>query len=836
MNNNLSNAIQRYFDKHRIVFWYDEKSELRHEYESLSLPGVEKIELHNDEFAVKYRILRAQPDQKFLIYQYGPKPVGEKNWLLDVLLANVEFSADQISLWMNELGLAPGLWNLVQEHFEFFTDEHRRYALKARLAPDDDGKLIRTKMLAVCVDADIDNRTESVLEVLLDELAQDGSVKFELIRQCNLDAFLWNRIEVQFGYVSAHPGVKDFAITLFRSCYFAGLDSAADKSPALTQDAVVFLKRWRDSVRHRAAFETLSNRCADILGIERDLQTRDLRTLVEIDFFLLIDQKILSALAQQILARTLSAGDCAKIIWRRRSTHWYAEFENHYEALSFASQFMSELDAADLHLDSLADGIRKYQNTWYRLDRLYRKFVYHVRLTRSGNLLAALSERLDNLYSNNFLRPLTDRWQPFVDAAPAWDIPPFPRQSQFFERYIAPYLDTKNKVAVIISDALRYEIGQELVTLIEQGEGYSAESEPMLAMLPGYTQLGMAALLPHKTLTLLPDGNVQVDGQLSAGLENRTKILAGAVEKGSIALRAEDLLAMNRDTYREVTRGAQVVYVYHNRIDHTGDDKMSETQVFDAVETAFQEIRLLLKKLHDSYFANVIVTADHGFIYQNQSLDESEFSLQDAAGDEIQFRNRRFVIGKGLESNPSFKRFDAAALGLTGDYQVLLPKSISRLRVQGSGSRYVHGGASLQEILLPVIQVNKKRSQDVSLVEVDVITSSSSIITSGQLSIAFYQTEPISPKLQPRILRAGIFSADDVLLSDSHTLTFDFTSENPREREVRQQFVLSSKAEAVNNQTVYLKLEEPVQGTTHHQVYKSFDYQLRKSFTVDFDF
>jgi tRNA G10 N-methylase Trm11 len=46
-------AITRLFDRHRIVFWYDEKRELRPEYESLSLSSVEKIELRNNEYAVK---------------------------------------------------------------------------------------------------------------------------------------------------------------------------------------------------------------------------------------------------------------------------------------------------------------------------------------------------------------------------------------------------------------------------------------------------------------------------------------------------------------------------------------------------------------------------------------------------------------------------------------------------------------------------------------------------------------------------------------------------------------------------------------------------------------
>src|SRR5687768_4127857 len=198
----IAQAITRLFDKHRIVFWYDEKKELRDKYDSLWLAGIEKIEVANNEYGIKHLILREKPSQKFLLYHEGPQPDDLNNWLLDILLAQGVFSADQLSLWMNELELPPSLWNLVQEHIEFFKDDKRRLALKSRLEKDDSHPAIRTKMLAVCVNSDAENRLESVLEVLLAELTEHKWAKFDLIQQCNLDSFLWSRLEAQFGYKS----------------------------------------------------------------------------------------------------------------------------------------------------------------------------------------------------------------------------------------------------------------------------------------------------------------------------------------------------------------------------------------------------------------------------------------------------------------------------------------------------------------------------------------------------------------------------------------------------------------------------------------------------------
>ncbi len=232
----------------------------------------------------------------------------------------------------------------------------------------------------------------------------------------------------------------------------------------------------------------------------------------------------------------------------------------------------------------------------------------------------------------------------------------------------------------------------------------------------------------------------------------------------------------------------------------------------------------------------MLLTSDHGFIYQNRVLDESDFSGGVVEGEQIRFRNRRFVLGKGLKPAPGLKKFKSAELGLAGNMDVLIPKSINRLRIKGAGSRFVHGGASLQEVVIPVVRINKKRRSDISSVEVDILRGGTSVITSGQLALVFYQTEPSTEKVQPRTLRAGIYTQDGELISDLHDLVFDFVSDNPRERELQLRFVLTRKAEEANGQEVILKLEEKVAGTSHYKEYKTLTYLMRRSFTSDFDF
>ena len=832
MENRIAQALTKLFDRHRIVFWYDAKQELRDDFEALQLPGVEKLELINNEYGIKYKLLREQPEQKFLLYREGPQPADLDNWLLDVQLAHGEFRTDQVAIWLSELELGLEFTDVVQVHAEFFQAIKRKDALKKLLKADDTAGQIRLKMLAVCTGSE--PRMDAVVENLLQELADSRDEKIKLIGRCSLDGFLWEQMTRCYGYKSDEPGIRDFAIELFKSCYAMGTDGHVK----LTGDALVFLKRWKDSRQFEGSFETLSGECAEVLGIEQDLAKRDFRELIELDYFRLIGQKIISDLVRAVAARTASSGDVAIWVRQRRQGHWYREYRHLYEAVDYAAQFTHALGEAKLAMDSLAEGVQRYSRFWYQLDQLYRKFTYHVRMSGQASLMGSLTEQIENLYSNNYLLKLGDRFQTFVDAASKWEAFPVRKQKEFFEHWVRPFLRKDNKVCVIISDAMRYEIGDELLSLIRQEDRYSAELEPALSMLPSYTQLGMAALLPNKALAIADNetGTVLVDGQSSQGTANRIKILGQAISQRATACKADELMAMKGDDCRALVRDHDVIYVYHNRIDATGDKRESEERVFEAVEETLQELIRLIKKLTGANANNLLVTSDHGFIYQNRAIDESDFSGVDAEGEQILFRDRRFVLGKGLAEASSLHKFTPEQLGLAGEVEVQIPKSINRLRLKGSGSRFVHGGASLQEVVIPVLKINKKRQSDVTAVEVDILRGASSVITSGQLAVTMYQAGPVTDKIQPRVLRAGIYTEAGDLISDSHDLTFDLSSDNPRERELQVRFVLTRKADEANGQEVILRLEEKHAGTSHYKEYKSLRYLMRRSFTSDFDF
>lgn len=834
MTDRIAKALTNLFEKHRIVFWYDAKRELRDEYEGLQLDGIEKVEITNNEFGLKHRMLRQEPDRKFLVYKHGPEPERNiDNWLLDVQLSHGIFRTDQTSIWLSELGLGMAFAELVKDHEEFFRAAKRIEALKRIMKPEDTPAALRMRMLFGCAAGE--GTFDSVVENLLADLADDRDERLKLIQRCRLDKYLWQQVERHYGYKSQKPDLGDFAIELFKSCYAM----ANSEDARLSSEALIFFRRWKNNRHHEAAFEKLSDDYSDILNIRNDLSQRDYRKLGDTDFFREIDREIIRQLVHAIAKQTASWSEVQGLIKQRQTSHWFDEFEHLYKAIGFGAEFLQSMTQVTLGMTSLAEGINRYTGAWYRIDQLYRKFVFHMQRSAQASLMAPLFERIENLYVNSYLLKLNDAWQMQVDACQTWTCDGVSPQRQFFAKHVRSFRSKDYKICVIISDALRYEIADELLASVRALDRYDAELTPMLGSLPSYTQLGMASLLPNASLAIAENdsGTVIVDGTSSQGLVNRQRLLEGGSRgDATTALRAEDFMDMKGDEARALLREHDILYIYHNRIDATGDKRVSEERVFEAVEDTLDELIKIIKKLTGANANNIIVTADHGFLYQHGPLEESDFSSSDVSGRDVLFRDRRFVIGRGFKEQPGFKRFSARELGLEGDLDLLFPKSINRLRLKGSGSRYVHGGVSLQEIVVPVVTINKKRQSDTAAVDVEIVGSANQTITSGQHSVMLYQSTSVSDKIQPRRLRIGIYSQSGELISDSHEMLFDFRSDNAREREVRLRLLLSKQADQYNGQEVILKLEEQHGTTSHYKEYRTSRYMLRRSFTSDFDF
>ena len=827
----IHESLDQVVQQERLVFWYDPKGEWRKEYDSYLSDSVTKLELQNNEFGVKVRILsKESAGTRFLIYSPSRRPPDMENWLLDLLMQGYEFKADRASLAVQAVGLPYEFLTLAEQHANFFRDQRQVQSLKELLLKGDEEPQIRLKMIAIL------SKTEVEVDAVLLEFLKRASFSDmfdpvqERLESSNLLDYFWKEVGRVFGYLPQEASIHDFAVTLFRTA------NPLDPTTALNDHSKPFLQRWKDSQAHRASFERWSRDLERELGITDRLASGGKRIeLGESDAFESFDKYVLHSLCGDFEAgaegRKIREG-----IQRRRSSFWYGQYEHGYEVINQAVELRELLKSAELSAESIDSGIERYMASWWKIDRAYRKARFHLRKFAQVNLMERIEAWIEKSYVNNFLLPLGDRWSDKIRELESWKSGVIPSQRAFFKTHVQPYHEKNQTVFVIISDALRYEAAMEFAEIMNSENRYTTESSAILASLPSYTQLGMASLLPGSELRIHPEekGEVSVNGLSATGTKAREEILKKASEGKGRALQAEIFLEMNTKTEgRALMRDYDLIYIYHNTIDKAGDGVTTEMKTVEAVEQAFNELTQIVKKVININGSNILLTADHGFLFQQDQIDDGDLIPYPPA-DEWMIQNRRFAIGKGIKESANNKVFTAAQLGLPGEWQCSFPLALGRYPVQGSGKRYVHGGVSLQEVIVPVVRISKKRADDMGRVGVEFINVPARV-TTGQVAFSIYQEKPITTKLLPRTLRVGLYAEDGTALSEIKTMECDSKDEEGRNREKSVILVLSHAADGHNNQTVQVRLEETLPGTAQTIIYKSHPIRIQKPFTSDFD-
>jgi uncharacterized protein (TIGR02687 family) len=408
-------------------------------------------------------------------------------------------------------------------------------------------------------------------------------------------------------------------------------------------------------------------------------------------------------------------------------------------------------------------------------------------------------------------------------------------------RYVHAPLSSKGlkRLFVVVSDALRYEAARDFADRLndQAGKGWQAEVDALLGALPTFTQLGMAALLPGAQLGLNPsDATALVDGQSATGTENRDKLLKAHSNGRAKAILSEDFLSLATSKEgAELTRDHDLIVIYHNRIDRIGDKRESEADTCQAVEQTFDDLELILRKIASLKGSQAVITADHGFLFQQEPIDAND-RAQFPTAKELSFKNRRFALGQGIKATAGQKVFTAEELGLSGHWQAVFPLGLDRFPRSGSGSRFVHGGTSLQEVVVPVIRLKRERRDESRPVEVQILRMPAKI-TTGKLSFGLFQLEPVEPRKRlPLQLRIGLYAkADGALLCAHRTVLLDSAASEAREREQQVALELSNAANDYNNQTLELRLEQQLEGVATPIPYKTVELKLQRPFGSDFD-
>jgi uncharacterized protein (TIGR02687 family) len=360
------------------------------------------------------------------------------------------------------------------------------------------------------------------------------------------------------------------------------------------------------------------------------------------------------------------------------------------------------------------------------------------------------------------------------------------------------------KIYVIISDAFRYECAEELKRELNSesrrgGQGLlQAELIAQLGVVPSYTALGMASLLPHEKLYYKetnPNADVLlVDGNSSAGLNNRANVLS---KVDGTAFKADEFIKLGKDAGREAVRDYRVIYIYHNVVDATGDAAATEGETFKAVRQTIADLKSHVNFIINSLSGSqIFITADHGFLYQENAPEALDRSTLEIKSDQVLKRKKRYVINPQIEEQENAWRGNISKTAkIAGEMQFLIPKGANRFHFSG-GARFVHGGAMPQEIAVPLITVKKLRGKtaersSVSQVGVTLLGNLTRIVNNVQ-RFEFIQTEKVSERVLPRTLKISLRDDQGKIISNEETVTFDSNSDSMDDRRKNVQLTLRS--------------------------------------------
>lgn len=830
----IREKLQQLFAVSRIVFWYDPGEDFKDTVEELVPTDVLVLHLTDrNAFRTKIQLEHEDSIGKYLVYAPFAKPDVRENHLEDTLLYSKEFYADQLSYFMANARIPVRLRPAVEKlrPFLFGPKTHSNKKLRAEAAKRREDFLERARdfdwmtaedkvmyRVAICTLVEARNTTvDDLFYGLFAGSEEEMNSRMDAIRHFDLEPVLWGLCRERFGYEEANPTLDHFILSLFAVNTFR---DHLDKIPQKWNQYVtaglknrvnncsVLLDNMMNHVLYQDRFDSLSQKAAqDLDAVHVLVEKLDLSYFLSIASFACLDELFIQWVNDRLVSLDTQAEmeglSLEELCKKRLSLHFGEKFRAEYTMLLAGRKLLELQNYAPRNtLQELTDSYCR--NDW-QADAEYRHFVtaYDAVEGERAGQFDTLRNMILNLYQNEFLEPLLLHWNEAYREAYQREVVPF--QKNFYQDEVAP---VKEKVAVLISDAFRLEAARELAEKFRNDENCTVEEKVRMAPLPSVTFLGMAELLPHEKLELAHETSAKVflDGKPCASTNQREKILQ-ARNLHSAAIDYDSLLALKATELKNFSAGKEVIYIYHNRIDATGEAPKTESSVFHAVQQTIEELFRLVKRL--SRTGNIyrfLVTADHGFLYSRGKLQEAD-KLEVGDAGNIWMKDRRFLLTdrpverEGVYSVPLGKMLDNQ-----DDRYVVLAKGMSVFKASG-GMNYVHGGSSPQELLVPCLFISTKKGIVDTVDAKPKLISDFSIrkISNYHVKLGFYQDQPVSDVVKAAAYKVHFETGSGELISNEPLYRAESRAVKQSERVFTLEFDLQ-KRNYDANQRYYLKI------------------------------
>lgn len=827
--NGARKEIARIFEKssgeRKVVFWYDAPAIFKEDILADNYDCCKVLVCDKNEFSIKKTIEHDDPDSNYLVYIPFEKPENSENWLLDVLLYSEEYYADTVALTMRRLNLTNNdLRRVIERHSKFFDAEARTKKLGSYIEINDEMKPEELMMAMMSVLTKASNRSiESVLtELVLDD--KSGN-KYADIVKYGLEDFLWDEICRYYNYegdLKIESLSKKFMFTAFldQAPGIDNLPSFYDQhtiNGAGKMDAKFFV----DKIKLDKRYAQFQSDIAVELKIDGILSARDIISVQSADVFECIDTFIIRKISESLLSGSLDYDAFERVISNRMNSMWYEKHQYEYKLLDSAIDLFRQLDSPIAKELMATEYIKKYAEEYYRVDTDYRNVCSaYKQIEAPIDEVDELVAKIDGDYQFKFLDPLGKEFSDSIKEQKEWSFPGINMSRDFYQN-----VQRRNykKCFVIISDGFRYEIGHELYERIRVDKVLNGTEkiEYAISPLPSETRFGMASLLPHRILEYI-DKNVRVDDMSTNGFDARDAVLKNK-NKSYAGIGFEKISQMTRDELRAYMADKSLVYIYHNVIDNAGEH--NESKVFDVVDSALTEIMALIKKLYNSLqISNYYITADHGFLYRRKPVEESKKYSDIMSLNPIEC-SRRYVLTDDASLNIPYTTDFVLADVSDGQFRLITPYGYDIFKTPG-GLQYVHGGASLQEIIVPIVHISELRaiSSKETVAPVGVrLKSIMRKITNRSFNLEFEQVEKVEDKKQPITCETYIEDESGTKVSGVYKFVATSESDDLEQRVTKVRFNLMN-IDFDRSKRYYLILKDAD---------KSDEYIAREQFTID---
>lgn len=841
------------FYKRRIIFWKDDDREFEDKLDDINLSNAKLVALTGtNNFEIKKLLSYDDTSNNYLVYCPFSYDNPDDNWLIDIEMYSEEFRADLVSIWMNEIGIpsTPALRKQVKQYRKYLNAASRRAKLIGQniAAPS---QLHLAIMAAICGLKNVQPNLiiRSVLENGLD--ADSNNIYQELVKY-EADQVFWAMVnqgtgygeeEVNLGRLATHILLTATTRTM-RLEHLAGLDVFI--SSAHQAYCYDFISEWLHSDTDNKLYD-IARYVEDETRLPLRFSKLSVEDLVDTECFPCINECILTSLMGEISDHLIEVDTITETVEKRRTCVWYDEVEYYYEGLLQVANMQAfyKEHAAGFHTVEPSGVWKEYTETYYKMDTYYRQFhlsfaeslkVYNTVL---HDLFNHVMEKVEGLYTNWFLGQLGNNWSDACadDLKEHGHILEISQQTDFYKFYLQ---NANKKTFVIISDALRYEVAASLTEQLRRETQSKVDLNSCEGIFPTITKFGMAALLPHKELSVEIKNDklfVRADDEYTDS-NYREKILKKANSE-SIVLKYKDIIKMKRPERSALVKGKDVIYIYHDTIDESSHT--SDGMVFSACEDAINEIKNLIKVIiNDFGGTRIIVTADHGFLYtyspltEDDKVDKTSFNNQD-----IEYGRRYAIMQQGAK--PNYLMPVKFLEGKT-EMEAFAPRESIRIKMNGGGMNFVHGGISLQEMVVPIIEYNYLRNDskeyrrnkdkyDTKPVVVNLLSSNRKICNMI-FSLNFYQVEAVSDNREAATYQIYFTDSNGKQVSDIQKIIADKTSDNGQDRTFRCSFNLKSM-KFCNTETYYLVIADE----SGVQMPQRIEFQIDIAFAVDeFDF